>query len=93
MTPHTHPAAATLAALTEAQRKHARAARQLYESEIEPCSRSPEWKQGAKAGILSRHGLQAQSSTWPSGSCQDDAWRAGWHVGMELARQQLKAAA
>lgn len=77
----------------ELQPLHAlRAVQALYEQEIAPCTRSPEWKTGARAAIWRLHELPWQRSAWPSGTCQDDAYWAGYHVGMALAREQLKPA-
>ena len=63
-----------------------RAAQQLYDSEIAPCPRSPEWKGGARAGICKVFGLPHQSSPYTNGTAQDDARRTGFLVGHTLAR-------
>jgi len=70
-----------------------RAVQVLYEQEIAPCPRSPEWKLGARAGMQRAHGLRPMPSPWASGTCQDDARNAGFHVGHALMQTQLKAAA
>ncbi len=61
-------------------------AQQLYDSEIAPCPRSPEWKDGARAGICKAFGLPHQSSPYTNGTAQDDARRTGFLVGHTLAR-------
>lgn len=65
----------------------------LYEREIVPTPRSPEWKEGARAGIQSAYGLPFDRSSWRAGTAQDDARTAGYHVGWALAREQQKVAA
>lgn len=63
-----------------------RAAQQLYDSDIAPCPRSPEWKAGARAGICKAFGLPHQSSPCTNGTAQDDARRTGFLVGHTLGR-------
>lgn len=67
-----------------------RAVQALYDQEIAPCPRSPEWKLGARAGMQRAHGLRPMPSPWAAGTCQDDARTAGFHVGHALAQEQLK---
>lgn len=59
-------------------------AQQLYDSEIAPCPRSPEWKVGARAGICKAFGLPHQSSPYTNGTAQDDARRSGFLMGYTL---------
>lgn len=61
-------------------------AQQLYDSEIAPCPRSPEWKAGARAGLYKALGLPHQSSPYTNGTAPDDAWRTGFLVGSTLGR-------
>lgn len=60
-----------------------------YEANIADCPRSPEWKAGARAGCWQAHGLVPSPNPYPSGTCQDDARRAGAVYGYEQARHDL----
>ena len=64
-----------------------------YSAHIAHCPRSPEWQAGAKAGCGKAHGLPPGPSPYPSGTCQDDARRAGLLYGYEMARADLAAGA
>ena len=55
----------------------------IYNAEIRRCPRSPEWKTGALRGLEQAiDGIETQPSNYPSGSAQDDAWRAGFDYGL-----------
>lgn len=78
---------------TECQQLAAlRAAQAWYDAEIGPCPRSCEWKYGARAGVWKAHGLAPMSSPWPSGSAADDAFRAGFAAGYQLAQRDIERA-
>lgn len=68
-----------------------RAAQAWYDTHIDHCPRSPEWKHGARAGCFKAHGLTPQPSPWSSGSAQDDARNAGFQHGYAQAQHDRLA--
>ena len=72
---------------------HVQAALRLVAQEITPCPRSPEWKRGARDAICKVFGVPREGNPYACGTAQDDAWRAGFHVGHVLAGEAMAAAA
>lgn len=72
---------------------HVQAALRLVAQEISPCPRSPEWKRGACDAVFKVCGVPGQGNPYACGTAQDDAWRAGFHVGLVLAGEAMEAAA
>lgn len=70
-----------------------RNAQAWYDTHIDRCPRSSEWKHGARAGCFKAHGLAPQRSPWASGTVQDDARNAGYQHGYEQAKHDLQSGA
>lgn len=72
------------------------AALRVYTQEIANCPRSPEWKRGARDGVCQVFGLPMQGNPYASGTAQQDARRAGFLAGRQLAleaQEKLQAQA
>lgn len=65
------------------------AAQAIYQTEFHRCQRSPEWKAGALQGLQKIAGcIERCFSPYPSGTAQDDAWRAGVQAGLAEDKHQ-----
>lgn len=64
----------------------------IFNAEFRDCAKSPEYKEGALRGLQKALG---QAPTRPgvpyrAGTCQFDAWRAGFDAGVREGRYHLE---